>query len=106
MMEPFMARDSTSPALAADIDALVAQLASLREDVSGLATLVGATASRNSKAMADTIGAGVHDAREALGHKAHDADARFGYAVATNPYIAIGLAAGLGLVLGALTARR
>lgn len=101
-----MARDSTSSALAADIDTLVAQLATLRDDVTSLTAEIGASASKNGRAMAETVETGMHDARVLAGQKAHDADLRVSHAVAANPYLAIGLAAGLGLVLGALTSRR
>lgn len=100
-----MTRDPNTPALAADYDALLAQFVVMREEMTRLATQMGASATQNGKALADTIGAGVHDAQRYAGHKVHDADMRIGNAVAANPYMALGIAAGLGLMLGALTRR-
>ena len=100
-----MAREPNTPALAADYDALLAQLSVMRDEMARLATQMGASASQNGKAMADTINVGLHDAQRYAGHKVHDADVRIGNAVAANPYMALGIAAGLGLMLGALTRR-
>jgi ElaB/YqjD/DUF883 family membrane-anchored ribosome-binding protein len=104
-METLMARDPTTPALAADYDALLAQLTVMREEMTRLAAQMGASATQGGKAMANTINTGLHDAQRYAGHKAHDADVRIGTAVAANPYLALGIAAGLGLLLGALTRR-
>ena len=100
-----MARDPNSPALAADYDVLLAQLSAMREEVAGLAAQLGAAATQNGKAMVGTINTGLHDAKRYAGHKAHDADERIGHAVSANPYMALGLAVGLGLLVGALTRR-
>lgn len=100
-----MARDPNTPALAADYDALLAQLGAMREDMTKLATQVSTAASQNGRAIADTARAGLHDARAFADHKMHDADARIGGAVAASPYLALGVAAVLGLLLGALTRR-
>lgn len=97
-----MARD---PNLPADYDALLEQLGSMREDMARLAAQVGTAAAQNGKAMADTINTGMRDARRFAGHKAHDADVRIESAVSANPYLALGLAAIIGLLLGALTRR-
>jgi ElaB/YqjD/DUF883 family membrane-anchored ribosome-binding protein len=40
-----------------------------------------------------------------MGRKGHQAELRVEGAVAANPYIALGLAAGMGVLLGALTRR-
>lgn len=100
-----MAREPNSPALAADYDALVAQLAALRDEMAGLAAQVGATATQSGKAMAETVSSSLHDARAYAGQRAHDADQRIGHAVSANPYAALGLAALLGLLLGVLSRR-
>ena len=100
-----MARDPNSPALAADYDALLAQLATMRDEMTKLAAQVGASATQNGKAIADTFNSGLHDARRFAGHTAHEADMRMERAVAANPYVALGLAAAIGLLLGALTRR-
>lgn len=100
-----MARDPNSPALAADYDLLLQQLATMRDEMTRLAAQVGTTAAQNGKAIADTAAASLQDARRYAGRQAHDADLRIERAVAENPYMALGLAAGLGLLLGALTRR-
>jgi ElaB/YqjD/DUF883 family membrane-anchored ribosome-binding protein len=48
---------------------------------------------------------GMSEAANYLGRKGHEADMRVEGAVAANPYIAMGLAAGVGVLLGALTRR-
>jgi ElaB/YqjD/DUF883 family membrane-anchored ribosome-binding protein len=48
---------------------------------------------------------GVTDAANYLGRKGHEADVRIEGAVAANPYLALGLAAGVGLILGAMSRR-
>ncbi len=100
-----MARDPNSPALSADYEALVAQLAELRRDMADLASQVGTTAAHSGKAMADTVSNSLTDAKAYAGQRAHEADLRIGHAVAANPYMALGLAAGLGLLLGAMSRR-
>lgn len=100
-----MARDPNTPALAADYDVLVAQLTAMREEMVRLAAQLGASATQNGKAVADTVSGGLHDARLYAGRKTHEADLRIEHAVAANPYMALGIAAGLGLLLGAMTRR-
>jgi ElaB/YqjD/DUF883 family membrane-anchored ribosome-binding protein len=48
---------------------------------------------------------GMTEAASYLGRKGHAADQRLEGAVAANPYLALGLAAGMGILLGALTRR-
>ncbi len=100
-----MAREPNALALAADYETLLAQLAAVREDMARLAAQVGASAAQNGKATAETITVGLHDAQHYADKKAHDADARISQAVGANPYMALGIAAGLGLLLGALSRR-
>ena len=56
-------------------------------------------------AIAQDMTQGMNDAVSYIGRKGHEADQRIEGAVAANPYMALGLAAGLGLILGALTRR-
>ncbi|MGB8813897.1 MAG: hypothetical protein WCC57_11990 [Paracoccaceae bacterium] len=103
-----MATENTSKtiqALTADYDAVVEQLAALREEMAKLAVSMNATATHRSQALAKDVTDGVNEALRYMGRKGHDADARVEDAVAANPYIALGLAAGMGLLLGALTRR-
>lgn len=100
-----MARDSNGTDLSADYDALLTQLTAMREEMSRLATQVAASASQRGAAVADTMTQGLADARTYAGRKTHQADVQIEHAVAANPYLALGLAAGLGLLLGAVTRR-
>ena len=100
-----MARDPNATDFAADYEALLAQMAAMREEMGKLASQMTASATAHGASMADTIANSVQDARSMAGRKAHEADLRFEHAVAANPYIALGIAAGLGLLLGAVTRR-
>ncbi|MGV8988888.1 MAG: hypothetical protein ACOH2H_21770 [Cypionkella sp.] len=100
-----MAREPNTADLATDYEALIAQMTAMRDDMSKLAAQVGATASARGAAMADTVANGVQDARAYAGRKTHAADVQIEHAVATNPYLALGLAAGVGLLLGLVTRR-
>lgn len=100
-----MARDPNSSDLTADYDALLVQVAALREEMGKMATQFSAAASARGAAMASNVANGIDDARAYAGRKTHDADLRIEHAVAANPYLALGLAAGLGLLMGALTRR-
>ncbi len=94
-----------NPTLATDLDSITAQLAALRADMSNLAASVTGTASRRGQAMAHDVQAGVAEAGRYLGRKGHQVDVQLEKAVSDNPYIALGIAAALGLVLGAMTRR-
>lgn len=100
-----MAREPNSNDLSADYDALLAQLAAMRADMAKLAAQVAATAGARGAAVADTMAQGLHDAQSYAGRKTHQADVQIEHAVAANPYLALGLAAGLGLLLGVVTRR-
>ena len=71
-----MARDPNTPALAADYDLLLAQLTTMRDEMSRLAAQVAASATQNGKAMAETATAGLHDARHYATRQAHEVDLR------------------------------
>ncbi len=88
-----------------DYDALVAQLATMRTEMTKLAASVSSAAAKNGKAMAQDMSDGMSDARSYITRKGHEADLRVEHAVVANPYVALGLAAGFGLLLGALTRR-
>lgn len=88
-----------------DYDALLAQLTSLRGEMAKLATSVTAAASKSGTAIAQDMTNGFGDARRYVTRKSHDADLRVEGAIAANPYLALGLAAGLGLLLGVLSRR-
>lgn len=89
----------------ADYEAVVAEMAAMRADVSKLATHVQTLASARGHAMAKDVTEGMSEAAKYISQKGHDADQRVEGAVAANPYIALGLAAGMGVLLGAMTRR-
>lgn len=86
-------------------DAIAAQIAALRADFIKLAGSVQASASSNSTAFAKDVTDGLSEAADYIGRKGHSADLRVEAAVAANPYLALGLAAGIGLLVGAMTRR-
>ena len=89
----------------ADYDAVVAEMATMRDDVSKLAHHVQTMASARGQAMAKDVTDGMSEAAKYISQKGHNADQRVEGAVAANPYIALGLAAGMGVLLGAMTRR-
>ena len=89
----------------ADYEALMAQMEKLRQDMAEMARSVETIASRRGHAMAKDMSDGMTEAAAYIGRKGHEADLRVEGAVAANPYIALGLAAGMGMILGALSRR-
>lgn len=94
-----------SKTAAADYESIMAQMETMRVDMAKMAQNVQAIASRRSHEMAKDLSDGMSEAVHYLGNKGHEADMRIEGAVAANPYIALGLAAGMGVLLGALTRR-
>lgn len=90
---------------AADYDAVMSQMATLRDDIASVAHSVQSMASAGGHQLGRDITDGLNSSARYLGRKGHQADVRVEHAVAANPYIALGLAAGLGLLLGAITRR-
>lgn len=93
------------PTLGADYDALAAQLATLRTEVSKLAGTLADAAGHRGQALSAEVSDGVSDATRYLGRQAKSAEARIAGAVTTHPYAVLILAAGIGLLLGKLTRR-
>lgn len=89
----------------ADYEAVLAQMEALREEMAKMTHNVQSIASRRGQAMAKDMSDGMTEAANYLGRKGHEADMRVEGAVAANPYIALALAAGMGVLLGALTRR-
>lgn len=90
---------------AADYDAVMAQMTALRDEMEKIARNVQSIAGKSGHAMANDLSEGMSEAATYLGRKGHQAEQRVEGAVAANPYIALGLAAGMGVLLGALTRR-
>lgn len=85
-----------------DYDALLTQIEAMRADMARMATQISESVSSHGAAMAQTVSDGLADAGQYAVRKGHAADARIGHAVSANPYVALGIAAALGLLLGAL----
>ena len=95
-----------NPTAGADYEAVVAQLATLRTEVSKLAGTVADAASHRGQALSAEVSDGVSDASRYLGRQATDMEARIAGAVTTHPYAVLILAAGIGVLVGKLTKRR
>ena len=90
---------------ATDYESLMAQFAALRDDVTKLTSSVTTMAERSGRKMASDISEGVSEAVHYVERKGSSAEAELEKSVATHPLIAIGLAAGIGLLIGAMTRR-
>lgn len=88
-----------------DFEGLVAQLAELREDMTRLTGSVTTLAERRGRKMATDISEGVSEAVHYVERKGIGAEADLEKSVATHPLMALGLAAGIGLLVGAMTRR-
>ena len=88
-----------------DFDGLVAQMTALREELSSLAQSVAATAERRGRRMAADISEGVEEAAQYIERKGQTAEADISKTFTAHPLMALGLAAGAGLLIGAMTRR-
>ena len=84
-----------------DFDSMSAQFATLREDVTKLTH----SAEDGTRKLAHNISDSVNDAVHFVERKGIDAEAELKKTVASHPMMALGLAAGLGLLIGAMTRR-
>lgn len=87
-----------------DLDALK-QLAALREDMSRLTHTVTGIAGRRGGNMASDIAEGYDEAKHYVEKTSKSAEHQLEASVASHPLLAIGLAAGAGLLIGAMTRR-
>lgn len=92
-------------AVATDIEGLAAQFLALREDLAKLSHSVTAMAERRGRRMGTDISDGVGEAMQYVERKGLTADAEIGKAMTAHPLLALGMAAGVGLVIGAMTRR-
>jgi len=88
-----------------DFDGLVAQMSALREELTGLAQSVASTAERRGRRMASDISDGMGEAAHYVERKGRTAEADLERSITTHPLLALGLAAGVGLLIGAMTRR-
>lgn len=89
----------------ADYEAVLAQMASMRDEMEKMAQSFQTIAGKRGNAIAKEMSDGMTEAAAYMGRKGHQAEMRVEGAVAANPYIALGLAAGMGVLLGAMTRR-
>lgn len=96
---------TTNRANSGEHDVIAQQISALRADIVKLAGTLQSSATNSGTALAQDMTDGLNDAARYLGRKGHAADMRIEGAVAANPYLALGLAAGLGLLVGVMTRR-
>ncbi len=100
-----MPTDNTAQKIAADYEAVTAQIAALRDDLAKLAKTMSATTAQRGQAIVRDVSDGVNEAVNYVGRKGHEADKSIEAAVSANPYIALAMAAGMGLLVGAMSRR-
>jgi ElaB/YqjD/DUF883 family membrane-anchored ribosome-binding protein len=92
-------------AVSTELEDLMAQLKILREDISRLTHSAAGAAEGRGRRMASDISEGVSQAVHYVERKGSDAEADLHKSVATHPLMALGLAAGIGILIGAMTRR-
>jgi ElaB/YqjD/DUF883 family membrane-anchored ribosome-binding protein len=102
-----MVQDSRAQkaAVATDIEGLAAQFSALRDDLAALSQSVTSSAERRGRRLASDISDGVGEAVHYIERKGQSAEAELERSVATHPFLALGLAAGAGLLIGVMTRR-
>lgn len=88
-----------------DFEGLAAQFVALREELSAMSHSVAATAERRGRRMAADISEGMEEATQYIERKGQTAEADIAKTFTAHPYLALGLAAGAGLLIGAMTRR-
>lgn len=92
-------------AVATDIEGLAAQFAALREELAALSKTVTTVAERRGRRMAADVSDGMGEAVHYVERKGQSAEAELERSITTHPLLALGLAAGAGLLLGVMTRR-
>lgn len=90
---------------ASDIEVLSQQLDALREDMFRLTHTVTGIAGRRGSNMATDIAEGFDAAKHYVENSRKSVESQLKETVATHPLLAIGLAAGAGLLIGAMSRR-
>ncbi len=88
-----------------DFEALSNQFSELREDLAKLSHSVSAIAERRGRRIGADISDGVGEAIHYAERKGKSAEAEIEKTVASHPLLALGLAAGFGMVIGAISRR-
>ena len=96
---------TVNDAISGDVEEVSRQLLALREDMARLTETVKTIAGRRGSTMAADIAEGFDEARRYAGATGRSAEARFEGSVAEHPLMAVGLAAGAGFLVGALSRR-
>jgi ElaB/YqjD/DUF883 family membrane-anchored ribosome-binding protein len=91
--------------ITADYDAVVRQLAELKSEMANLVASMGKATNIDRSAIVRDVSEGMNEAANYMGRKGQEADVRFESAIVANPYMALAMAAGAGLLLGAMTRR-
>ena len=102
---PTESKTAKTESVANDLDELSRQLAALREDLALLAKSVAGFAGRRTSGMAADIAEGFSEAEAYIERKGRSTEAQLEDSVIAHPLLAIGLAAGAGLLIGALARR-
>ncbi len=100
-----MATETNAQKIAADYDAVTEQIAALRDDLAKMAKSMSATTTQRGQAIARDVTDGVNEAITYVSRKGRETDQSIEAAVSANPYIALAMAAGMGLLVGALSRR-
>lgn len=91
--------------MSGDVEEDNRQLSALKDDLARLAETVKTIAGRRGSTMAADIAEGFDEARRYAGTTGRSAEERSEGSVATHPLMAVGLAAGAGFLVGALSRR-
>ncbi|PRY80553.1 ElaB/YqjD/DUF883 family membrane-anchored ribosome-binding protein [Yoonia maritima] len=95
----------TNTDAATDFEAVSQQLNALRADMSRLAETVSGIAGRRGGHIASDISDGLGEAKHYVESTGKSAEHQLEASVADHPLLAIGLAAGAGLLVGAMSRR-
>jgi len=101
----YKSRTTAQASTASDFEAVSQQLAALRKDMSRLADTVTGIAGRRGSHVADDIAEGYGEARQYVEKTGKSAEHQLEASIAAHPLLAIGLAAGAGFVVGAMSWR-
>jgi len=101
-----MAKSPTANGKQVTIDELSEQIALLKMDIASLTETLGDYGKAKSDEMRDTARTAAHDLSEAGRAKAMEAQKQAEEFLQTQPGTALGIAAGLGFLVGIVTARR
>lgn len=91
--------------ISSDIDSVTQQLAVLRADIASLSETMSGIAGRRGSDIASDISEGLDEARQYAKSTSRSAEQQIETSVSEHPFWALGLAAGAGLLIGAMSRR-